>query len=162
MNYDKPQCSNLHFNSKCSRHASFFTNTQMSSLTGLLTLVSPPMFKIRIVQQAGGPNWERWKAVCMGNRAKMADNMLRSVYRCTLMCFRRGVDECVLNLGDCSLNEHLSLAACLISSSLELPKGKVYIWQIKKESQIHPFLLRGMKEPRSFRVTAQSEHLSFL
>lgn len=100
----------------------------------------------------------------MGNIAGMPDNVLSSVYHCTLMCFRQEVDGCVLNLSDCSLNEHLSLAACLSrpSFSLELPKGKVYIWQNEKESQIHPFLLRGMKELKSFRVTAQSEHLSLL
>lgn len=120
------------------------------------------MFKMRRVLQAERPGCERWRRVYMGNRAGKADDMLPSVYHCTLMCFRRKVDECVLNLGDCSLNEHLSLPACLAraSFSLELPKGEVYIWQNKKESQAHPFLLRGMKELRSFRVTAQSEHLS--
>lgn len=133
-------------------------------LTLVLGSICPLMFEMRRVLQAERPSWERWRRVYMRNRAGKADNMLRSVFHCTLMCFRREVDECVLNLGDCSLNEHLSLPACLAraSFSLELPKGEVYIWQNEKESQAHPFLLRGMKKLRSFRVTAQSEHLSFL
>lgn len=58
-----------------------------------------------------------------------------------------GVDGCVFSPGQCSLNGvHLSPPACLFSFCLELPKGKVYIWQNEKQREICPFSQRGMKE----------------
>lgn len=79
------------------------------------------------------------------------------------------VDRCVLNLNDFSFNKHLPLACwffhLLVSQVPALfwnyPKERFTSDRMKGKARSVHFCW-GMKALRSFRVTAQSNHLSFL